>query len=223
MALPRTPMLDIEFGLLTPKEYVGQGRWRCECKCGGEITANGKNIRKGRTGSCGCVRRKCAGALRRTHGLSHTPEHRSYKAMMARCYCVTHKNYDRYGGRGITVCRRWRGPSGFEHFLVDMTTRPPGLTLERKNNNKPYSPGNCEWATRKKQARNTIRNKFVRLGRVTKSLAEWCEQRNLNYHRVVLRLLRGWTKQEALELEPRKRPHVARNSVSSMEGSARTN
>ena len=86
------------------------------------------------------------------HGGRYTPAYQSWDHMKARCYNPNNSRYHRYGGRGIVVCERWLK---FEDFLADMGPRPKGLTLERKNNDGNYEPGNCEWATRRTQGRNS--------------------------------------------------------------------
>lgn len=72
--------------------------------------------------------------------------------MISRCYYTSNRNYQAYGGRGITVCKRWR--DSFLNFLEDVGHRPKNKTLDRKNVNGNYSKRNCRWATAKEQARN---------------------------------------------------------------------
>ena len=88
------------------------------------------------------------------HGETHrTPEYKSWITMRQRCLNPNKDCYHYYGGRGITVCHRWR--NSFENFLEDMDPRPsPELTLERNNNDGNYEPDNCKWATRKEQSQN---------------------------------------------------------------------
>ena len=74
--------------------------------------------------------------------------------MLDRCYLPSMENYSLYGGRGVSVCEKWRGKSGFERFYKDMGPRPQGTTLDRKNNDGNYEPGNCRWATPKEQSNN---------------------------------------------------------------------
>lgn len=88
------------------------------------------------------------------HGMSCTPIWYSWSGMFGRCDNPRHPRYSSYGGRGITICDRWRGNRGFVHFLADMGERPEGLTLDRVDNDRGYSPGNCRWATPKQQANN---------------------------------------------------------------------
>lgn len=115
--------------------------------------------------------------------------------MLQRCRNPKNKDYKNYGGRGITVCKRWLQ---YANFLVDMGRRPPKMTLERRNNNKGYIPSNCYWATREEQTRN--RRSTVRLvyQGVTKTLREWAMTLDIDYYTLWIRLKRGWTVDQVL-------------------------
>lgn len=82
------------------------------------------------------------------------PLYTTYKGMLARTGNPNHKHYSYYGGRGITVVKRWQGHNGFKHFVEDMGIRPSGCTLERVNNNRGYSPKNCRWESTTTQSLN---------------------------------------------------------------------
>ena len=131
----------------------GQACWRCKCDCGNEVVVKGGNLQSGNTSSCGCAhRRRGTDHPNTTHGKRHSAEYVAWANMKTRCLNTRSASYRDYGGRGIVICERWI--NSFENFLADMGERPVGRTLERKNVNGNYEPGNCVWATMEQQARN---------------------------------------------------------------------
>jgi hypothetical protein len=117
-------------------------------------------------------------AARVTHGQyiggKEAPTHYVWRSMRSRCLRPKAKDYANYGGRGITVCDRW--VHSFENFLADMGEKPEGLTLDRRDNNGPYSPENCRWATSAEQQNNKRTNRKYVSGEHTSTLTEWAKQ-----------------------------------------------
>ena len=106
------------------------------------------------------------------HGMSQSTTYMSWEAMIQRCFDPKHVSYHGYGGRGVTVCDRWRK---YDDFFADMGERPAGLMLTRIDKNKPYSKDNCKWGTHKDVARNGRKSVSVTAFGETKSIAEWAE------------------------------------------------
>jgi hypothetical protein len=186
-----------------------QSRSLCLCDCGTTKIIRNGDLNHGTVRSCGCFRVDSSRSRATTHGYTSygdkSSEYQTWEQIKRKCHSPTHERYKDYGGRGITVCKRWR--ESFECFIADMGQRPKGMSIERKDNNAGYCPENCCWATRTQQARNQRSNRIVTLRGVTGCFAFICEHFGLNQNTVRARLHHGWTLDRALShpVKPRKR------------------
>jgi len=157
------------------------------CACGNESVVIQSRVKNGYTRSCGCLASESKPNL--SHGMKYSREYKTWSAMRVRCLNPNHKDYPRWGGRGITICDRW---SKFEAFYEDMGPRPHGTSIDRIDPNGNYEPGNCRWATALVQARNRSDLTMVtRLNGEKVALVDYAKELGITRGAAHLRLKRG--------------------------------
>lgn len=172
-------------------------QYRCRCQCGTEKVLDAANL-TGKKGSksCGCYRKERLV----THGHSKKGEvsktYWAWQHMISRCFRPKDKEYENYGGRGITVCETW--VDSFQTFLNDMGEKPEGLSLERLEVNGNYCKSNCKWATASEQARNRRNSKWYTHNGETKHVNDWAKEYGLSPVTLQTRVNRGWSLTAAL-------------------------
>lgn len=163
--------------------------WICKCDCGLIKTVSRNALRNGQR-TCGCEGRFFK------HGKCNSAEYSVWENIIQRCTNPKAPSYRNYGGRGISVCLRWRS---FENFCADMGPRPqPKLQIERIDNNGDYAPQNCRWATKRDQTRNTRRNHALSFRGKTMCLTDWAAEVRISAKTLSNRILSGWPTTRAL-------------------------
>lgn len=204
-----------DFGRLTVTERAGSrsGRvvWKCRCACGKAVEVVSHALTSGHTTSCGCWRNERNSSTQVIHGHARrgaklTPTYKTWQAMMTRCYNPNVESYKDYGGRGVQVCEQWHS---FDNFLTDMGERPPGTTLDRKDNDRWYTPSNCRWATKAEQASNTRANYYVEFRGQTLTQAQFSREIGMAQKTVSWRLRHGWTPEQIATTPPHTGNRVA--------------
>lgn len=155
-----------KFGRLTALYHAGSAKdksalWMCKCDCGNEKVVTSTALLSGKTSSCGCLKREVAKDNSFKHGETKTRLYREWQAMKERCYRKTHQYYNRYGGRGISVCDEWKCDYlAFKKWAIE-NGYSDNLSLDRIDNDGNYCPENCRWATWEEQANNRSNNVVV--------------------------------------------------------------
>ena len=194
------------FGYLTAIRHIprygserkrgGNALWLCQCDCGERVKAGSDKLITGRKKSCGVsghrwVPQRPAGQVR-----TYPSEYRSWKKMHERCSNPRHERYSAYGGRGIWVCDRWHS---FRDFMEDMGPKPNSkYTIERRDNDGPYTKDNCRWATRAEQSRNMRNSVYVEFRGKRELLMDVCEWMGVSRGLVYGRIKSGWDAERAV-------------------------
>ena len=166
----------------------------CQCDCGNIKVVRADALISGATKSCGCIKKehdKINLTANHKHKMSGTRIYETWQDMKRRCYNKQNARYDRYGGRGITVCDEWL--NNFQSFYDWAISNgySDDLTIDRIDNDGNYEPSNCRWSTAKEQCNNRGSNINITIGNATKSLMSWCESFNVDYKKVHARYQRN--------------------------------
>lgn len=196
-----------KFGKLTVLSSAGSRGghiyWNCQCDCGNDKVARGSHLRSGNVRSCGCI------PAHKTHGKSKTRLYGVWNNMILRCHNPNNPEYPRYGERGIVVCDEWRNDfMAFHTWAMEAgydEAAPRGrYTVERKDNDGPYSPENCTLVNARAQANNTRRNRLITYNGETKTVSQWARHLGINQTTLSRRILSGWPVEKAFTTEVRK-------------------
>lgn len=181
-------------------------RWRCICDCGNIHDANSAELKKGKTKSCGCLRKELAKenvkkSLEKviTHGLANHRFYHTWHQMNKRCNNPKCNGFENYGGRGIIVCDEWKyDPVEFLTWCDSQESIPKGYTLDRINTDDNYRPENCRFVSMKEQERNRRNNRIIEYNGEKMCFTEFVEKYGLvSLHTARTRIRRGWNFREA--------------------------
>jgi hypothetical protein len=206
-----------KYGRLTAVRRVGNSKdnhaiWLFACDCGKKRAVRSADVKCGKTQSCGCLQHESTMAALKImhtanfkHGMSHERIYKIWECMKARCGRASVPSFKNYGGRGIHVCDEWiNDPKAFVDWALSHGCSPE-LTIDRKDNNKGYSPDNCRWATYTEQAKNKCNNVFVTINGTTKILADWSKEYKIPWDTLDDRIKRGMSPEDAVNTPLRKR------------------
>lgn len=184
-------------------------RFLCKCACNKTAIVRLTHLRRGTSKSCGCWCKENSTRQATKHGFAKHKAYSAWKDMMRRCYNPNHRRYADWGGRGIKVCPEWHDVSTFALWSEASGYRH-GLLIERIDNNRDYSPGNCKWATMKDQGNNRRNSKTITFQGKTMTETQWAESLGITQPALHERLNRGWPLHRALvikNLQPERKNH----------------
>ncbi|ALA07738.1 hypothetical protein BC01_159 [Bacillus phage BC01] len=206
------------FGKLVAVKITGKDKhhniqWLCKCDCGNTHTVSSHYLRRGSVSSCGCLRKVLSPkGDKQGHGLSSTKLYQVHTNMVQRVHNPSHPQFKDYGGRGIKICSEWDGKGqkfvNFYNWALS-SGYCEGLTLDREDVEKDYTPDNCRWVDMKTQCNNRRSNTNYTYNGVTQTASEWSRALGGCKDLVRLRINKGWSLEKALT-EPVNTNHQTR-------------
>lgn len=168
--------------------------WICQCSCGNMKSVRSDSLQNGAIKSCGCLKKETDAinlVKNHSHKMSGSRLYGIWQGMKGRCNNPNDARYDRYGGRGIVVCEEWQ--NSFENFYnwAIQNGYSDELTIDRKDNDGNYEPGNCRWSSNQEQCNNRCTNVKITIGNATKTLTEWCRIFELDFKTINARYKRN--------------------------------
>jgi hypothetical protein len=172
-----------------------------ECVCNTRREVLLSRLNRGGSCGCGCTNKP---PVNETHGLSHTRIYKIFYKMKTRCYNPSDKNYNHYGGRGISICDAWLNEFSVFYEWAKSNGYKANLSIDRIDVNGNYEPGNCRWVTQDIQLRNTRRSRFLTINGETKNLIDWSIKSGVYASTIRHRISQGSSPKEAISMEPFK-------------------
>lgn len=167
------------------------GLFKCDCGNVKEIRID--NVTSKTTKACGCKKWQKGNKHHYIHGICYTRIYNIWEHIKKRCYNPKTRCYERYGGRGITMCDEWRkSPKAFYDWSM-ANGYADNLSIDRIDNNGNYEPSNCRWATDSEQSNNRRSCILITRNGKTQTMAQWCRELGIPYSRVQMRRSRGWS------------------------------
>ena len=195
---------DIEY---TDSSGASRYKYKCLCDCGNYTWATPYQLKSGGVRSCGCLHKESAsnrgkantrhGGNRRNAPYEEKRLYHIWSGMKQRCENPNNGSYSNYGGRGIKICEEWNDFANFQKWSLD-NGYSDDLSIDRIDYNGNYEPNNCRWATKIEQANNTRANRFVDIGGVSHTVADWSRISGVKAATILARLEYGWKPEDAV-------------------------
>lgn len=210
---PKYNLSGLRFGRLMVVRHVGSRHkdsvYACICDCGAYVEARASRMKSGNVKSCGCLNAEQRPFIAKKEIRSpassdvRSGAYASWMSMHRRCYVESASHFERYGGRGIVVCERWKS---FQNFLSDMGEKPEGKSLDRINNSGNYEPTNCRWATHIEQSNNRDNNVRISFMGIDQTMQQWSREPGaVSAQLIRVRLRYGWSVERAIFEPPKRR------------------